>query len=79
MPGLDAISAALYPEPNCNYYYFCATGVDGGTAFATNLEDHEENVERYRENWIEADNAAQTVPTSSETTESSALVVIPEV
>ncbi len=77
MPGIEAISAALYPEPNCNYYYFCATGVDGGTAFATNLEDHEENIEKYRDNWIESDKAAeaQATATSSET---SALVVVPE-
>ena len=80
MPGIEAISAALYPEPNCNYYYFCATGVDGGTAFATNLEDHEENIEKYRDNWIESDKAAeaQATATSSETTETSALVVVPE-
>lgn len=52
MPGLDAIQAALYPEPNCNYWYFCATG-DGGTVFAVTLEEHESNVETYRENWID--------------------------
>lgn len=78
MPSVEAISAALYPEPNCNYYYFCATGIDGGTAFATNLEDHEENVEKYRENWIASDEAAATESSaeSSETTESSALVIV---
>ena len=79
MPGLDAISAALYPEPNCNYWYFCATGVDGGTAFASTLSQHEENVEKYRENWIAADNAANEETTAtSETSESSTdLVVVP--
>ena len=78
MPSDYAISAALYPEPNCNYYYFCATGIDGGTAFATNLEDHEENVEKYRENWIASDEAAATESSAetSETTESSALVLV---
>ncbi|MBP5654698.1 MAG: endolytic transglycosylase MltG [Clostridiales bacterium] len=50
MPGLDAISAALYPEPNCNYMYFCATG-NGGTAFAVTLKDHEKNIAKYSENW----------------------------
>lgn len=50
MPGQDAISAALYPEPNCNYMYFCATG-DGGTAFAVTLEEHEANVAQYSPNW----------------------------
>lgn len=48
MPGLDAIQAALYPEPNCNYYYFCATG-DGGTAFAVTLEEHQQNVVAFQE------------------------------
>ena len=54
--------------------------MDGGTAFATNLEDHEENIEKYRDNWIESDKAAeaQATATSSETTETSALVVVPE-
>lgn len=76
MPGAEAISAALYPEPNCNYMYFCATGVDGGTAYATNLEDHEANVEKYRDNWIAADSASETEPT--EPTETSGLVIIPD-
>lgn len=75
MPGLDAISAALYPEPGCNYMYFCATGIDGGTAFATNLEDHEENVEKYRENWTRAE---ETEPTTTETSESNGLVILPD-
>lgn len=55
MPGLDAIQAALYPEPNCNYYYFCATG-DGGMAYAVTLEEHEANVAAYEERWAEIDN-----------------------
>ena len=50
MPSLDAIQAALYPEPNCNYMYFCAKG-DGRTAFAVTKEEHDANVEKYRENW----------------------------
>lgn len=56
MPGIDAIQATLYPEPNCNYYYFCATG-DGGTAFAVTLEEHEANVALYREIWEAEDEA----------------------
>ena len=50
MPSLDAIQAALYPEPNCNFMYFCAKG-DGHTAFAMTKEEHEENVEKYKDNW----------------------------
>ena len=77
MPGADAISAALYPEPNCNYMYFCATGIDGGTAFATNLSDHEADIEKYRENWEKADEASQTEPTeTSETTEETGMVIL---
>ena len=78
MPGLDAISAALYPEPNCGYYYFCATGIDGGTAFATNYADHEANVDRYRENWIASDNAAAETSETTEPTETSGLVIVPD-
>lgn len=51
MPGLDAIQAALYPEPNCNYYYFCATG-DGSSVFAVTYEEHLANIETYKDNWI---------------------------
>ena len=76
MPGLDAISAALYPEPGCGYMYFCATGIDGCTAFATNLSDHEENVEKYRDNWTKVDETEPTVTT--ETSESGELEIIPD-
>ncbi|MBP5492643.1 MAG: endolytic transglycosylase MltG [Clostridiales bacterium] len=51
-PSLDAIQAALYPEPNCSYMYFCAKG-DGRTAFAVTREEHEANVAKYRENWTD--------------------------
>lgn len=54
MPGLDAIQAALYPEPNCNYYYFCATG-DGGTVYAVTESEHNANVDQYRDTWIQID------------------------
>ncbi|MCQ2467607.1 MAG: endolytic transglycosylase MltG [Clostridia bacterium] len=50
MPGLDAIQAALYPEPNCNYYYFCATG-DGNSVFAVTYDEHLANIEMYKDNW----------------------------
>lgn len=77
MPGIDAISAALYPEPNCNYWYFCATGVDGGTAFASNRSQHEKNIEKYRDNWVASDNASdEPEETTSATT--GGLVVVPE-
>ena len=78
MPGSYAISAALYPEPNCKYLYFCATGIEGGTAFAMTLSEHEENLEKYKDNWIAADNAPEVTPTESseETTESTAMVIL---
>ncbi len=59
MPGLDAISAALYPEPNCNYLYFCATG-DGGTVFAVTLKEHEKNVAKYSDNWDKGEDVEET-------------------
>ncbi len=69
MPGLDAIQAALYPEPNCNFYYFCATG-DGGTAYAVTYEEHQNNVNRYMEIWQqqdwEADGIVTPTPTPSD-------------
>lgn len=52
MPGLDAIQAALYPEPNSNYLYFCATG-DGGTAYAMTYDEHMANVAQYQQSWEE--------------------------
>ena len=56
MPGTDAIQAALYPEPNSNYMYFCADG-NGGTLFAVTLSEHENNVAIFQANW-EANQAA---------------------
>lgn len=61
MPGIDAISAALYPEPGCGYYYFCATG-DGGTAFATNLKAHQKNVAKYKDNWTKHEDVTEEEP-----------------
>lgn len=65
MPGLDAISAALYPEPNCGYMYFCATG-DGGTAFAVTLAEHEENVATYSANWAVGADMSDTYETGDD-------------
>jgi len=62
MPGKNAISAALYPEPGANYYYFCATG-DGGTAFAVTYEEHQVNVAAYEQYWIDQ-NAQETEETT---------------
>ena len=75
MPGSWAIAAALYPEPNCNYLYFCATGIDGGTAFATNLKDHQKNIDKYKDNWTKVNEPEETTETT-EPTESSGLVVL---
>ncbi len=44
-PGLDAISAALYPE-STNYYYFLALS-DGTTLFARTYSEHSANVAKY--------------------------------
>lgn len=61
MPGLDAISAALYPEPGCGYLYFCATG-DGGTAFATTLKAHQKNIAKYKDNWTKHEDVTEEEP-----------------
>lgn len=45
----SALEAALYPEEH-DYYYFCAKG-DGTSAFAETLSQHEDNIDRYGENW----------------------------
>ncbi|MBR1798206.1 MAG: endolytic transglycosylase MltG [Clostridiales bacterium] len=66
MPGVDAIQAALYPEPNSNYLYFCADG-NGGTLFAVTLADHENNVAIFQANYQAALEAAANPP--EETTE----------
>ncbi len=59
MPGIDAITAALYPTDE-NYMYFCATGIDGGSAFAVTAEQQAANVEKYRPNWTDT---TATTPT----------------
>lgn len=52
-PGKAAIEAALDPDTT-EYIFFVADGT-GGHAFATNLDDHNRNVARWRE--IEAERA----------------------
>jgi UPF0755 protein len=52
-PGKAAIEAALNPDTT-EYIFFVADGT-GGHAFATNLDDHNSNVARWRE--IEAERA----------------------
>jgi UPF0755 protein len=54
-PGRASINAALNPDTT-EYVFFVADGT-GGHAFATNLNDHNRNVARWRE--IEAEQAAQ--------------------
>lgn len=53
-PGKASIEAALNPDES-EYIFFVADGT-GGHAFATNLDDHNSNVARWR--IIEAENAA---------------------
>lgn len=45
-PNEISIYAALNPEEN-DYYYFCANMCDGGTVFASDLAQHQYNIERY--------------------------------
>ncbi len=45
----SALEAALYPEEH-DYYYFCAKG-DGTSAFAKTLSQHENNIDKYGDNW----------------------------
>lgn len=45
-PGRKAVIAALYPEDN-EYYYFVADGT-GGHVFSNNLNEHNQNVAKYR-------------------------------
>lgn len=53
-PGRASIEAALDPD-STDYIFFVADGT-GGHAFATNLDDHNRNVARWRE--IEAERAS---------------------
>ena len=44
-PGLDAIRAAIYSEPN-NYWYFLTT-LDGEVKYGEDLDEHNRNVRKY--------------------------------
>lgn len=66
MPGIDAITAALYPADE-NWLYFCATGIDGGTAFAMTAEEQEANRAKYEANWNNNATATPAADTTGET------------
>ena len=42
-PGLDAITAALYPEES-DYYYFCTNLQTGEFFYASDYATHQENL-----------------------------------
>lgn len=54
-PGERAIRAALYPNEDYvseGFLYFCLMdGTTGENAYAKTLEEHNENVERYKDSW----------------------------
>ncbi len=54
-PGLNAIEAALNPDPEYvseEYLYFCLKdSKTGELVFAKTLEEHNANVEKYKPNW----------------------------
>ncbi|NLT16129.1 MAG: endolytic transglycosylase MltG [Clostridiales bacterium] len=58
-PSEQAIEDALYPDESFlaqNYLYFCNKDPDDGElAFSKTLEEHEQNVEKYRPLWIDFD------------------------
>lgn len=65
-PGTLAIEGILWPAnedswPGASQYlYFCATG-DGSNVFATNAEEHQANIEYYRNAWEEGNTTEKTV------------------
>lgn len=47
----SALLAALYPDEN-DYYYFCSKNDGtGSSAFAETLSEHQNNIDKYSENW----------------------------
>ena len=61
-PGRAALTAALHPAQT-EFVFFVADGT-GGHAFADNLEEHNQNVARWRE--IEAEQAAEAAAAAGE-------------
>ncbi len=63
-PGKAAIEAALYPDAEHlenGYLYFCLKEPESGElVFSKTLEEHNANVEQYRNLWQQADEANQS-------------------
>lgn len=61
-PGKNAIEAALYPDEQYleeGYLYFTLTDPGSNSlAFSKTLDEHNEIVAKYKQAWIDADNAA---------------------
>ncbi|MDL2316989.1 endolytic transglycosylase MltG, partial [Desulfovibrio sp. OttesenSCG-928-A18] len=45
--GIESLNAAAHPEQH-EYFYFVATGLDGGHSFSKNLTEHNKAVQLYR-------------------------------
>ncbi|MGI6150571.1 MAG: endolytic transglycosylase MltG [Christensenellales bacterium] len=60
-PGKAAIEAALYPDEELlkgGYLYFCLKEPESGElVFSKTLDEHNKNVEKYRDLWQQADEA----------------------
>ena len=57
-PGMEAINAVLWPA-NTKYYYFYANIDTGKTYFARTLEEHNENIEKVKQEQEEAASAEE--------------------
>lgn len=64
-PGMASLRAAAQPA-NTHFLYFVARH-DGSHAFATNLEEHNRNVQIYQVQWYRDQRAANAAATSSAT------------
>ncbi len=56
-PGIDAITAAIFPEEN-KYFYFAAKG-DGSHRFAETYDEHKKNAAEYRKYLIELEKSKE--------------------
>lgn len=58
-PSKDALTAALYPDTDYiydGYLYFCAGDPEKSeTVFAKTLDEHQQNVAKYRDLWVQHD------------------------